>query len=71
MCMNIRITKIIADGGLEHFTKVCIHENNPLYGIISVSVHIQCLSLHAFGKNYNHSNSNLSVLVMVHVLTIF
>ena len=31
---NIRTTEINSEGHLQQFTKICTHENNPLYGNI-------------------------------------
>ena len=39
---NFRTTKINSDGHLQHFTKICTHENNPLYGISEKQLIILC-----------------------------
>ena len=34
--MKFRTTKIISNDPYELFTKICTHENNPLYGITTM-----------------------------------
>ena len=55
--MKFRITKIISNDPYEHFTKICTHENNPLYGnnnslLVLLSMGHECTAIAGVGSKY-------------------